>query len=149
MRRHTLYSLTLTLAVLALTASAAWALGFQLGETKEQLGLKYEVEATDHGTGRVTVNLRIADAGRLKPLRAVQLVVPSQDRKGNVDLSLALATREEGGQQVARVHLKRDLAERAEIHLTTSHLDGRQDPRTWYYHVIPVEDYLKPAAPKK
>lgn len=149
MIKRTLRSSVLGLLALVTTAGTAWALGFQLSETKEQLGLKYDVATTDHGTGRVAVNLRIADAGRLKPLSDVKLVVPSPEGTGYVDLSLSLATREEGGKQVARVHLKKELAERAEIHLTTSHLDGQQSPRTWYYHVIPVARSMKSSEPKK
>src|SRR5688572_17883158 len=114
-RRFRLLSVALAAALLA--AGAAWALGFQLGETKEQLKLDYNVEVADHGTGRVTVTLTIADPGRLKPLTSVDLMIPSQDKSGYVDLTLPIGLRQEGGKSVARVHLKRDLAERAEIHL--------------------------------
>lgn len=134
-------------AVIALPASLVWALGFQLGETKEQLKLKYDVSLKDHGTGRVTVVLTIADQGRLKPLNSVDLVVPGKDRNkdgsGYLDLSLSLATREVDGKQVARVHLIRELAERAEIRLRTSRLDGKREALTSYYYVIPIAEYLK------
>lgn len=140
-------------AAFALAANLAWAIGFQLGETKKQLKLKYDVSVKDHGTGRVTVVLTVADQGRLKPLNSVNLVVPGKDKNkddGNyVDLSVALATREEGGKQVVRVHLLRELAERAEIQLRTGHLDGRQEPLTWYYHVIPLAEYLPNGEQKK
>ena len=136
-------------AALVLAANLAWALGFQLGETKEQLKLKYDVSLQDHGTGRVTVNLTIADHGRLKPLNSVDLVIPSKDGTGYVDLALSLATREVAGKEVVRVHLKRELAEQAEIHLKTSSLDGKQTPLTWYYHVIPIAEYIKNGEQKK
>jgi hypothetical protein len=130
-------------AAVLLTATPAWPLGFQLGETKEQLKLQYEVAATDHGTGRVTINLTIADQGRLKPLdRGVYLVIPNDDGTRFVDLSISLAIREVDGKQVVSVHLLKELAERAEIQLKTSTLDGRQEPLTWYYHTIPIADYL-------
>ncbi|MEX2176288.1 MAG: hypothetical protein WD872_18140 [Pirellulaceae bacterium] len=146
-------SFCLPLVALAIFVSAAthvWALGFQLSETKEQLKLNYEVTAQDHGTGRVTVVLTIADEGRLAPLdRGVDLVIPSQEGTGYVDLSLSLERKSVDGKQVVRVHLKRELAKRAEIQLKTNTLDGKQSPRTWYYHSIPLADHLPEGEPKQ
>src|SRR5437870_6040961 len=96
MEPHALIPVMVVIAVL-LAASAAWALGFELSETKEQLKLDYDLSITDNGTRRVTVNLTIADQGRLKPLDSVELAIPSQDGSGYVDLALDLATRKEGG----------------------------------------------------
>lgn len=140
---------SMVFAAIVLAPNIVWGLGEQLGETKEQLGLKYDVSWVDHGTGRVTVTLAIVDEGRLKPLDSVDLVIPPQDGTGYVDLSLSLATRDVDGKRLAKVHLKRDLAERAEIHLKTSSLDGKKSPLTWYYHVIPVAEYLKNGGQKK
>ena len=122
------------------------AIGLGLGETKEQLKLDYEVTVKDHGTGRVTIVFSLADEGKLNPITAIKLSIPSTDKHPGggymSDLSLALATRNEHGKQVARIHLRRDWAERAEIHLTTRHLDGKEEPLTWYYHAIPVADHF-------
>lgn len=130
-------------AAVALSASFAWALGFQLGESKEQLKLKYEVSVKDHSTSRVTITLSISDQGRLKPLDSVDLMIPGQEGTGPVDLSVSLATSEENGKQVARVHVLKELAMRAEIQLKTHRLDDKQEPLTWYYHSIPIAEYLK------
>jgi len=134
------------LVALALTANIAWSLGLELGETKEQLKLKYEVSVYDHGTGRVTVTLKIADEGRLKPLRSVDLHFPSKDKHADggymSDLVTSLATQKENGKLVARVHLKKEWAERAEIWLNTATLDGKEEVLTWYYHRIPIAGYM-------
>jgi hypothetical protein len=45
--------------------------------------------------------------------------------------------------------LTRELAERASIQLQTNTLDGKQEPLTWYYHRIPIADYLKAGGEKK
>ena len=138
------------LAAMVLTPNLAWALGFELGETKEQLKLKYDVAVADHGTGRVTVTLTLADEGRLAPLdRGVGLVIPSKDGTGYVDLSLSLERRKVDGKQVMSIHLQRELAERSEIHLKTETLDGKQLIETWYYHRIPIAEYLKAGGEKK
>ena len=135
------------IAALFSTTKLAWAEGFELGETKQQLKLGYEVAVKDHGTGRVTITFTLADDGRLKPLDSIDLSIPSKDKHKSggfmSDLSLSLATRKVDGKQVASVHLKKELAERAQIQLKTRSLDGKQEPLTWYYHRIRIVDYLK------
>jgi hypothetical protein len=125
----------------------AWALGFELGESKDELKLKYDVSVTDHKTGRVTIVLKIEDYGRLKPVSSVDLSIPAKEKHEGgghySDLTVSLAHRKEDGKDVYRVHILRELAERASIQLTTSHLDGKQELLTWYYHRIPIAKYLK------
>ena len=132
----------LALVAVTLTANHVWALGFELGETKEQLKLKYDVFVQDHGTGRATIVLALADEGRLGPLRSIDLGVPGKAKEKDggtyMDLSVSLLPRKEDGKQVVRVHLHKDLAERASITLNTDHLVGKQAFATWYYHYIPL-----------
>jgi len=138
------------LAAIVLSANLAWALGLELGESKEQLKLKYDVSVVDHGTGRVTITLTIADEGRLVPLdRGVELLIPSKEGTGYVDLSVSLNRRKVEGKQVVSVHLTKELAERAAIQLNTDNLDGKIAPLTWYYHSIPIARYLKEGNQKK
>ena len=139
-----LRSSLIVFVAIVLAASLAWAMGeIFSGDTKEELELEYDVSVKDHGTGRVTVTLTIADQGRLKPLRSVGLHIPSRDGNGYFDLSLSLATSEVDGKQVVSVHLIRELAERAEIWLSTGFLDGKQEVLTSYHHVIPIAEYLE------
>jgi hypothetical protein len=136
-------STSFVFAAVVLTATnLAWGLGFELGETKEQLKLRYDVSWMDHHTGRVTVNVTLADEGRLGPLRSVALQIRPEEGTGYVDLSTTLSPRESEGKRIYTVHLTRELAERAEIHLVTDHLDGKQQLRTWYYHRIPMSENL-------
>jgi hypothetical protein len=136
---------TLALVAALLSANVAWGLGFELSETKEQLKLEYDLSVTDHGTGRVTINLTITNEGRLGPLDGVTLEIPSQDGSGYSDLSVALERREADGKQQYHAHLRKDWADRGAIHLKTHTLDGKSSPRTWYYHAIPIAGQ-KPAA---
>ncbi len=149
MHRRGFWLSGLAFAGVILTASVAHALGFRLAETKEQLKLDYQVEVTDHGTGRVTINVTIADEGRLKPLYAVDLVIPSKDGTNFVDLSVSLATRVVDGKMFATAHLQKEWAERAEIQLNTSAIDGKTLGLTWYYYTIPVAPYLVKSGPPK
>jgi len=58
------------------------------------------------------------------------------------DLSLSIATTKEDGKLVARAHLRKDWARRAEIWLSGSYLDGKQLPLTSFHHIIPVAKYM-------
>ena len=140
------------------TVSQAWGIGFYLRETKDDLKLKYDVVVEEHAfggtpTGRVTVVFTLADEGRLKPLDEVQLVVPGQDKNQDgghwMDLVVSIdMTNIEGGKRMVRVHILKELAQRAEIRLNTHTMDGKQDPFTRLHHAIPLAKYLKntPAA---
>lgn len=142
--RPRMHILAMAFAALLLGANVTWGLGFELGETKEELKFVYDVVATDHGTGRVTIKVTIADEGRMKPLsRGISLHIPDKGGSGYADLSVNLERREEDGKQVVSIHLSKELAERGAIQLKTEHLDGKSDPRTWYYHVIPLKEHLK------
>ncbi|MCA9025673.1 MAG: hypothetical protein KDA86_10715 [Planctomycetaceae bacterium] len=139
------------IAVIAIPASFAWALGFQLGESKEKLKLKYDVSVYDHDTGRVTIEFSLIDAGRLAPITSVDLSIPSDEKHDGggfkSDLTMSMALRNDGTQQVSRVHIRKDWAERAEIQIKTGHLDGKQEPLTWYYHSIPLKELIARAKP--
>ncbi len=120
-------------------------LGFELRETKEELKLDYDVSVVDHDTGRVTLVITLKDDGRLKPIRNVDLYIPSKKKHAGggfmSDLSLSLDLREAEGHRVARVHISKELAEKAELRVKTNHLDGKQEPMTWYYHRIKFKDF--------
>jgi hypothetical protein len=151
---------TLRYLVLALVAAAvlmpnrAWALNEILAQTKEEMKLQYDVSVRDLGNGRVFVFLTLADAGRLKPLRSVELEIPGRDvdKNGGVapELHLSLATGEVdggagGGGKQTGFELTKELAERAEIWLTAAQLDGKQMALTGYVYRIPIAPYMKSA----
>ena len=155
MRTLRLSAVLLVAAVSFWTAGRAWGIGFYLRQTKDELRLKYDVAVEEHSfggtpTGRITVVFTLADEGRLKPLDEVQLVVPGQEKNKDggrwMDLVVSIdMTKTDGGQRVGRVHILKELAERAEIQLNTHTMDGKQDPLTRLHHVIPIAKYLKNA----
>lgn len=135
----------------AIPASIALAIGFELGESKEELKLQYELSVYDHDTGRVTIKFSLIDAGRLKPIRSVDLSIPSNEKHAGggtkSDLTMSMALQEDGAKQVARIHIRKDWAERAEIRIKTGHLDGKQQPMTSYYHSIPLKELVSRSKP--
>jgi hypothetical protein len=135
------------LATLLLTAHRASALGEILGQSKEELKLKYDVVVHDPENGIVMVQFILADEGRMKPLDAVELMMPMTNGSGSYDLVAPLSLREIDGKRQVTVQLKKEWASRAEIWLNTNWFDGKKLVMTHYHHIIPVAKYLaKPAA---
>src|SRR5689334_1502173 len=96
--------LVLIAAAVVLLSNRAWGENAILGQTKEQLKLKYDVSVRDLGNGRVWVFFTITDAGRLSPLRSIELQISGKDKDKNgavaPDLALSLATRKtDAGEQ--------------------------------------------------
>src|SRR5436190_23565530 len=54
-------------------------------ESKEELRLKYDVAVRDLGDGQVAVEFTLADDGRLKPLRAVELHIAGLEKDKGAD----------------------------------------------------------------
>jgi hypothetical protein len=142
-------------AGVALAGNVASAEGHRLADTKEQLRLRYDVSVIDHGDSHLAVVVRIADAGRLKPLTGVDLVIrmspTSGSRNDDVELCAPLATSSNNNGAIeARVDLVEGLAARAEICLKSLNLDGVHETRSlkWYYHAIPLVEYIKSAEKK-
>lgn len=150
MRTLGLSTVLLVAAVSFWMADRAWGIGFTLGQTKDELKLKYTVAVEDHKTGRVTVVITLEDEGRLKPLDEVQLVIPAQEKNKDgsswMDLVVSIdMIKTDGGKRAGRVHLLKELAERAEIQLNTHTMDGELDPLTRLHHVIPIAQFFKDA----
>ena len=146
----------LAATLLIWSAARSWALGVYLSESKEQLKLKYDVTIHDHGDGRVTIELTLADEGRLKPLDEVQFYIQAQQKSKDggyaADLLVTLNLfKAQNGTRTARVEILKDLAQRAELVLNTHTLDGKTDWSTRLHHAIPIAKYLNnpPAAERK
>ena len=140
--------MVLIVAAVAWTGERACAIGFILGKSKDELKLKYDLTVHDHGTGRVTVVLTLEDEGRLKPLDEVQLVIPAKDKDSDggywMDLVVSIdVVKADGDKRVGRVHILKELAERAEIQLNTHTMDGKMDPMTRLHYVIPLASHMK------
>ncbi|WP_417393523.1 hypothetical protein [Gimesia sp.] len=130
---------------LLLTVHDAWAIEFEIGQSKEELGLKYELSVVDHGTGRVTIELEIADAGKLKPINSISLYIPAEGKTGRPDLMVSLATTTVDGKIQVRAHMKKELAERAQLQLKTTSdpRTGKPTPLTGYYFSIHVTEFIR------
>ena len=64
----------LAVAVVLLTCGRGWATYYKLGPTKDEWGLKYDVDVTDAGNGKLNVEFTLADEGRLKPFYTLEVI---------------------------------------------------------------------------
>ena len=147
-----IFKLLLAVVVLVvIPTSFALAMGFKLRESKEELKLNYDVSIYDHDTGRATIKFTLIDAGRLKPITSVDLSIASKEKHDSggfkSDFTMSMALRKDGEKRIGSVHIRKDWAERAEIRIKTGHLDGKQEPATWYYHSIPLNELVARGKP--
>lgn len=107
---------------------------------------RYDVSVYDHDTGRVTINFTLLDTGRLTLITSVDLHVASNEEHDGggfkFDITMSMALRKDGANQIGRVQIRKDWAERAEIHIKTAQIDGKQEPLTWHYHAIPLKELV-------
>lgn len=132
---------------MALASSYSWAVFYGLGESKDQWGLKYDVDVTDAGNGKLNVTFTLDDEGRLKPLHSIELIALSlqTDSQGgrsyDVKAPLVFKTTEDG-HRAATVQIDKSVADRAFIRLLTQTVDGRRQPSGGSYYAIPIKKYL-------
>ena len=142
--RRVNFWLLVGIAVMAV-GGLAWAAGIPLMETKEQLGLAYELSAPAKD-GSVTVTLTVTDFGKLEPLQAVILAIPGGPKDGGrFDVYLPMATKCEGGKLTAWAQLSRELAERATVQLVPENPPDGGQVYGWVFHPIPVREHIKDA----
>src|SRR5262249_39559072 len=68
----------LVVAAVVLTANHSWAVYYQLDPSKDEWGLKYDVELSAADRGMVNVVFTLADEGRLKPFYSITVVAFSK-----------------------------------------------------------------------
>ncbi len=69
----------LMVAVSFTDAGRCWAVYNLLGPSKDEWGLKYDVQVGDAGGGTLSVKLTLADEGRLKPIATIELIAFSKE----------------------------------------------------------------------
>jgi len=140
----------LVVAAMVLTSGRCWAIYYGLGPSKDEWGLKYDVEVHDAGSDTLTVVLTLADEGRLKPFYSIELVAFSKqtDNQGgrSYDVKAPIELKPtEDGQRAGQVQIPKKFAAGAKIRILTRMVDGKQQPSGGAYYDIPIAKYLNKA----
>jgi hypothetical protein len=138
----------LVLAAMTLTSSTCWAIYYGLGPSKDEWGLKYDVDITDEGGDILTVAFTLADEGRLKPFHSIELIAMSRqaDNQGrrsyDVKAPFELKTTEDG-KRAAAVRIRKQYVDGAQIRILTRMVDGQRQPSGGSYYDIPLKKFLE------
>lgn len=136
-------------ACMLLPASTSLAIFHPLGPSKDDWGLKYEVQLTAVGGGLVDVAFTLADEGRLKPVHSYTVVALSPrgggsfayDAKSQITLKPTA-----DGKRAGQVRIRREFVEKATIRILTFRVDGRPQTQGAAQYDIPLNRFtIKPA----
>ena len=137
----------LAAAVVFLTSVRSWAIYDVLGPSKDEWGLKYDVQINDAGGNNVTVVFTLADEGRLKPLTTVELYAfnPQTDEQGghsyDVKQTIELKPTKDG-RRVGQVQISKKFVEKAKIRILTKQVDGKLQQPGFADYEIPIKKFL-------
>ena len=138
----------LVIAAVTLLPGSSWAVFYPLGPSKDEWGLKYEVEVNAADGDKLNVHFTLADEGRLKPIYSATVVAfsnPSSNDgayllKAQFDLK---STKD--GKLTGQVQIPKRLADRAQIRILTQTFDGRWQTAGARLYDIPLKKFLNSA----
>jgi hypothetical protein len=144
----------LVVAFILMTTRQSRAVYYELGQSKDQWGMKYDVAVNDTGRDTATVVFTVADEGRLKPFLLIELIAynPQVDSQGghgyDVKAPIELKPTKDG-RLVGEVQIKKEFLNRAQIRILTHMVDGRPQMSGSACYLVPIKKYLDgaPSAP--
>jgi hypothetical protein len=139
----------LVVAAVVLMAGRCWAVFYPLGPSKDEWGLKYDVEVNAADGDKLNVLFRLADEGRLKPIYSATVVAlsnPNRDGgrtylvKAPIDLKST-----QDGKLTGQAQIRKEFADRATIQILTLTFDGRRQTAGAKLYDIPLKKFLNKA----
>jgi hypothetical protein len=127
-----------------------WAVFYPLGPSKDEWGLKYDVEVNAADGDNLNVVFTLADEGRLKPIYSATVVVFSNPRSDGsrtylVNTPIDLKSTKDG-KLTGQAPIRKEFADRAIIRILTLTVDGRRQTSGAAYYVVPLKKFLKTAS---
>jgi len=141
----------LVLIAVVLMTSRSWAVWYALGPSKDEWGLKYNVEVDSGKEDKLNVHFTLADQGKLKPIHSVFVMAFSNpDRTGTNLVKTPITIKPaEDGKLTGQVEVAKEFADRAVIRIFTMTVDGRSQmsgsTAGARYYDIPLKKFLKKA----
>jgi hypothetical protein len=139
----------LVVAAVILMSGRSWAVFYSLGPSKDEWGLKYDVEVSAAEGDKLNVLFRLADEGRLKPIYSATVVAfsnPNSDggRTYLVNAPIDLKSTKDG-KLTGQAQMRKEFADRAKIRILTLMVDGRRQTSGAAYYDIPRKKFLNKA----
>jgi hypothetical protein len=150
MRLLRLTTVLLMVAGTILSCERCWAVFHALGPSKDEWGIKYDVEVTDAGGDMLAVTFTLADEGRLKPIYSIELIALSEqtDSQGgrSYDAKLPVALKPtEDGRRAGQVQISKQIADRAKFRILTQTVNGKRQTAGAAYYAIPLHKFIDKA----
>jgi hypothetical protein len=124
----------LVVAVVLLSCGRSSAIYNVLGPSKDEWGVKYDVEVKDAGRDMVTVVFTLVDEGRLKPFYSVEVIAMNKetDSQGghgyDVKEKIVLKPTEDG-RRVGEIKMRKEFLDHAQIRMLSDKFDNQ--PQQW------------------
>jgi hypothetical protein len=139
----------LVVAAVFLMSGRSWAVFYSLGPSKDEWGLKYDVEVNAADGDKLNVLFTLADEGRLKPIYSATVVAfsnPNSDggRTYLVNAPIDLKSTKDG-KLTGQAQIRKEFADRAMIRILTLTVDGRRQTSGANYYDIPLKKFLNKA----
>jgi hypothetical protein len=136
----------LVFAAVVLTSGRSWAVYYSLGPSKDEWGLKYDVEVKPAVGDKLDVLFTLADEGRLKSIYSATVVAfsnPNRDggRTYLVNAPIELKSTADG-KLAGQVQIRKEFADRSMIRILTLTVDGRRQTAGAAYYDIPLKKFL-------
>ena len=139
----------LVAAVVVLISGRSWAVFHSLGPSKNEWGLKYDVEVNAADGDKLNVVFTLADQGRLKPIYSATVVAFSNPRSDGGRTYLANAPIDlkstKDSKLTGQAQIRKEFADRAMIRILTLMVDGRRQTSGAAYYNIPLQKFLNKA----
>ncbi|QDT56008.1 hypothetical protein Pan44_40570 [Caulifigura coniformis] len=137
----------LVVAAVALMSSRVWAVYYELGPSKDEWGLKYDGNVTATKDGKLNVQFKLADQGRLKPIHSVHVFALSHPRPDGsrtylLKAPMAMKPNEEGI-LAGQVEIGGHLADLAVVRIFSYTVDGQPQRLGVRYYDIPLRKLVK------
>lgn len=141
-------AVVLFVAAVALMPGSIWAVFYPLGPSKDEWGLKYEVEVNAADSDYLNVRFTLADEGRLKPIYSATAVAfsnpVSNDGRYLLKAQIDLQPNQDG-KLTGQVQIPKKLADRTQIRILTLTFDGRPQSKGAKLYDIPLKKFLNSA----
>jgi hypothetical protein len=134
--------------VVALAAGFAWAIHEGLPASQDDWKMKFEVQVTPGPGNLTTIDFKLLDEGRLKPLHAVNVISlgapnPRGGREYKVNARFELKPTSDG-KRAGQLQIPTEYVEGAFLHFLAKRVDGR--PRasaSAAYYDIPLKRFVR------
>ena len=147
-RSSPLATCVFVVAAVVLTPGLCWAVFYSLGPSKDEWGLKYDLEVNDVDREELNVLFTLADEGRLKPIYSATLMAFSNPNRDGGRAYLAKAQFDlkptKDGKRTGQAQIPKEIADRAMVRILTLTVDGRRYTSANYYD-IPLKKFLNRA----